>query len=63
MKTYPSKTKYDLKYQKNNIIRVVLALNKNTDNAIIEHLNAKENKSSYIKKLIIDDMKNSDSER
>ena len=45
------------KYQKKNIKWVSLPLNKNTDQDIIEHLEKQENKRSYIKRLIREDMK------
>ena len=52
----PSKKKYDKTYIKNNCVRFVLLLNKNTDGDIINYLQSVENKNAYIKKLIRDDM-------
>lgn len=52
----PSKKKYDKTYMKNNCVRFVLLLNKNTDGDIIDYLQSVENKNAYIKKLIRDDM-------
>lgn len=52
----PSKKKYNRNYIKSNCKHVVLMFNKKTDADIIEHLQTKENKSAYIKKLIRNDM-------
>ena len=40
------------KYEKANIRRIVIKLNRNTDQDIIEHLNNIENVQGYIKELI-----------
>ena len=60
MSTPPSKKKYDMKYQKENIVRIAFALNKNTDAEAIEKLRSVENKNAYIKQLILDDMSRGD---
>ena len=52
----PSKKKYNKNYMKNNCVRFVLLLNKNTDGDIIDYLQSVENKNAYIKKLIRNDM-------
>lgn len=51
--------KASAKYDAANTIQLKLKLNKKTDNDIIERLNEVEYKSTYIKKLIRDDMKKS----
>lgn len=53
---YLNKIKRNLEYSKKNTKRVFIALNVNTDNAIIEFLDSKKNKQGYIKDLIIKDM-------
>lgn len=50
------KTKYDIQYQKNNIIRLPLNLNRVTDCDILEHLKTVDNKQGYIKRLIRQDI-------
>lgn len=50
--------KYVAKYQKENIQRVVIKLNKIHDADIIEHINAQPNKQGYLKDLIREDIKN-----
>lgn len=45
------------KYQKENIKRVVVKLNKNTDDDIIKHLEQKDNVQGYIKQIIRKDIK------
>lgn len=44
------------RYQKENIQRVVIKLNKKTDADILEHLETKENRQGYLKELIRKDM-------
>ena len=44
-------------YQKENIQRVVIKLNKKTDADILEYLETKENRQGYLKELIRKDMK------
>lgn len=44
------------KYKKENIKRVVVSLNKNTDEEIIEHLDTIDNVQGYIKSLIRKDI-------
>lgn len=44
------------KYQKENIKRVVIKLNKKTDKDIIKHLSLKENITGYLKQLIRKDI-------
>ena len=60
MSTPPSKKKYDMKYQKENIVRIAFALNKNTDAEVIEKLRSVENKNAYIKQLILDERSRGD---
>ena len=45
------------KYKKENIVRVVISLNKRIDGDIIEHLEKENNKQGYIKQLIRKDIK------
>lgn len=45
------------KYQKENIKRVVLKLNKKTDKDIIDHLDQQEKVNTYLKKIIRDKIK------
>ena len=47
---------YDRDYQKQNVVRIVVPLNKKHDADIIDHLSTKKSKSAYIKQLIRDDM-------
>ena len=47
-----SKKDYDLKYQKNNIKRVYLALNKEHDKDIIEYLDSLDNVNGEIKEVL-----------
>lgn len=44
------------KYQKENIRRFVLKLNKKTDADLIKHLDKKKNRQGYLKELIKNDM-------
>ena len=44
------------KYEKNTIKRVTVKLNKRLDEDMIEHLEAKDNVTAYIKQLIRADM-------
>lgn len=52
-----SKKKYDKVYRKNNCKQVILLFNVNTDDDIINYLKTIENKNSYFKNLIRNDMK------
>lgn len=45
-----------VKYDKNNIKRIVLKLNIKTDNDIIQYLNTKDNINGYIKELVRNDI-------
>ena len=47
-----SKKDYDLKYQKNNIKRVYLTLNKTHDKDIIEYLDSLDNVNKEIKEVL-----------
>ena len=47
---------YDAEYQKKNVVRVIVPLNRKHDADIIGHLKEKKSKSAYIKQLIRDDM-------
>ena len=49
-------TKYIMKYQKANTIQVNVRLSKKYDADIIEWLESKDAKATYIKKLIREDM-------
>lgn len=49
-------TKASAKYIKNNVKRIVLNLNINTDQNIIEYMDSIENKQGYLKSLIKKDM-------
>lgn len=51
------KKKYDQEFIKNNYIEFRIKLNKNKDLEIINFLNSKQNKTSYLKSLIENDMK------
>lgn len=46
------KTKYIQEYQKENLLRVVVKLNKLHDEDILQHLEKQPNKQGYIKALI-----------
>lgn len=41
-----------IKYEKQNIKRIVLKLNVKTDNDIIQYLNTKDNINGYLKELV-----------
>lgn len=58
-----TKSKYapQERYQKENIQRVVIKLNKRTDADILEHLENIENRQGYIKELIRNNIKDSHS--
>lgn len=51
-----SRTKASAKYIKNNVKRIVLNLNINTDHDMIEYMESIENKQGYLKSLIRKDM-------
>ena len=51
-----SQTKASAKYIKNNVKRIVLNLNINTDQHMIEYMDCIENKQGYLKSLIKKDM-------
>ena len=51
-----SRTKASAKYIKNNVKRIVLNLNINTDHDMIEYMDGIENKQGYLKSLIKKDM-------
>lgn len=51
------KKKYDQEFIKNNYVEFRIKLNKNKDLEIINFLNSQQNKTSYLKKLIENDMK------
>lgn len=57
-KEYEQRTKHAAaqKYRKNNMIRVILDLNQNTDKDIIDLLDDLPNKSGFLKQLIRDYM-------
>ena len=47
------------KYNKENVKRVILHFNINTDKDILDYLERKDNKTGYIKELIRKDMEES----
>ena len=51
-----NKRKYDIDYQKKNLLRIELKINRNTEQELIQHLEQFESKTAYIKNLIIEDM-------
>jgi hypothetical protein len=51
-----NKNKYNVEYVKNNVLRIELKINRNTEAEIVEHLEQFESKQSYIKQLIIEDI-------
>ena len=46
-----------IKYEKENLVRVALSINKNTESEIAEWLSQRDNKQGYLKELIRADMK------
>lgn len=44
------------RYNKKNTIQYIVRLNKNTDTALIAHMEHQENKQGFLKGLIKDDM-------
>lgn len=55
--------KAQIKYQKNNTYRFLLALNRNTDKDIIEKLESVENRQGYLKALVRLDIEKSKGEK
>lgn len=53
---YENKIKYNMDYNKQNIKQIKLVFNTKTEAEILQHLEQQENKSGYIKNLIILDM-------
>ena len=53
---YENKIKRNADYNKQNMKQFKIAFNTKTEQAIIEHLENQENKSGYLKALIIEDM-------
>ena len=51
-----NKRKYNIDYQKNNLLRIELKINRNTEKELINHLEQFDSKTAYIKNLIIEDM-------
>lgn len=51
-----SKTDYDLKYQKENLVQIRFSLNKRYDADIIAKLRSVGNRSAYLKSLIRKDL-------
>lgn len=51
-----NKIKYNADYVKNNVLQVMVKINRNTEADLIEFLDTKENKQGYIKSLIRADM-------
>lgn len=60
--TSAAKIAANARYSEKMVVQFKIGLNKKTDAAIIEHLQAQENKQGYIKNLIISDMKGGDNE-
>ena len=57
MKTTDAQMRATMKYEKANIKRVVLKLNKNTDQDIIAFLDAQKSVNGEIKRMIREEMK------
>lgn len=53
---YENKIKRNADYEKKNVVQVLVKINRNTEAEILEHLENQENKSGYIKNLIIEDI-------
>lgn len=56
---YKNKLKYSMEYNKENVFKKNIMFNKNneTDNLILEHIEKNKPFNSYVKKLILEDMK------
>ena len=52
MVTYPSKKKYD----KETLVKVMVAFNRNTDREMAEFIEAKPDKAAYIRRLVRADL-------
>lgn len=50
------KTEYDLAYAKQNIRRVTIGFNRNTDADLLDYMESIENMQKYLKDLIRQDM-------
>lgn len=59
-KSSPELIARNMEYNKENVQQFKIALNKNTDQDIINHLNTKSNKQGYVKTLIREDIERSD---
>ena len=53
---YQNKVKYNQDYVKNNVLQVMVKINRNTEADLVDFLDTKENKQGYIKSLIRADM-------
>jgi hypothetical protein len=53
---YENKIKRNIEYEKKNVVQVLVKINKNTESEILKHLEQQENKSGYIKQLILEDI-------
>lgn len=51
-----NKDKYNVEYVKNNVLRIELKINRNTEPELVEHLEQFESKTAYIKQLILNDI-------
>lgn len=51
-----NKIKYKDQYEKDNVVRIQVKLNRNTEADLISFLDTKDNKQGYIKALIKADM-------
>ena len=56
---YKNKVKYTIQYNKENTFKKNIIFNKNseTDKIILEHIEKNKPFNSYVKKLILEDMK------
>lgn len=53
---YENKAKYNADYVKNNVVQIMVKVNRNTEADLVEFLDTIENKQGYIKSLIRADM-------
>lgn len=55
--TSQKQMQYIKEYNKNHYVVIRVQVNKKTEPELLNHLNTKNNKSGYIKELILKDMK------
>jgi hypothetical protein len=53
---YENKIKRNIEYEKKNVVKVLVKINKNTESEILKHLEQQPNKQGYIKQLILNDI-------